>query len=69
MFYLLVFAGGMIAGRNWDAVKKAVAPLASAASERFDSLYARTARSVARNVEDLEDRRVEREHRASQLVD
>lgn len=64
MPYWIVFACGVFVGRNWEAVRDAVAPVVIGASQRFDALYAGAARSVAQTVEDLEDRALERRHRA-----
>ena len=68
MPYLMVFVCGVVVGRSWDAVKTAVGPLVETASSRFDTLYAHTARTVARTIEDAEDRRVERRHRAAEQL-
>lgn len=68
MPYLMVFVCGVVVGRSWDAVKTAVSPLVEGASERFDALYANTARTVARTIEDAEDRRVERRHRSAEQL-
>lgn len=68
MPYLMVFVCGVVVGRSWDAVKTAVSPLVEGASERFDTLYANTARTVARTIEDAEDRRAERRHRAAEQL-
>lgn len=65
MPYLMVFVCGVVVGRSWDAVKTAVGPMVAGASERFDALYANTARTVVRTIEDAEDRRAERRHRAA----
>lgn len=68
MPYLMVFVCGVVVGRSWDAVKGAVSPLVETASARFDTLYANTARSVARTIEDAEDRRAERRHRVAEQL-
>ncbi|HJQ37851.1 MAG TPA: hypothetical protein VKB93_12005 [Thermoanaerobaculia bacterium] len=64
MSYWLVFACGVFVGRNWKTLRGAVAPVVVGASQRFDALYADAARSVARTLEDVEDRALERRHRA-----
>ena len=61
---VLVFACGFVVGRSWKVLKAVVAPLIRDASQRFDTLYANTARSVAQAVEDVEDRGAERSFRA-----
>lgn len=69
MPYVFVFACGVLVGRSWDAMKGAVAPILDEASQRFDSLYANTARTVTQTVEDIEDRMAERRYRSgSQLA-
>lgn len=68
MPYFMVFVCGVVVGRSWDAVKAAVSPLMEGASERFDTLYAHTARTVVQTLEDADDRRAERRHRASEQL-
>lgn len=63
MPYLLVFVCGVVVGRGWDAVKATVGPVVEGASQRFDTLYASTARTVVRSIEDIEDRKAERRYR------
>jgi len=68
MLYLLVFVSGVVVGRKWDALKTVAAPLTGDAAKRFDTLYARTARSLAQTAEDLEDRWVELAYRDSHIM-
>jgi hypothetical protein len=62
MPYVMVFAAGFVVGKSWDVLKGVVAPVLTDASERFDALYARTARTVAQTVENAEDRLAERRY-------
>lgn len=68
MPFFMVFVCGVVVGRSWDAVRTAVSPMMSGASERFDALYANTARTLVQTLEDVEDRRAERRHRASEQL-
>jgi hypothetical protein len=69
MPYLVVFAAGLLVGKKWSSVKSTVGPVVGAASRRFDAFYARTARTVAQTIEDVDDRIAERRYRAaSQLT-
>lgn len=69
MPYVFVFAAGFFVGRTWDTIKGAVAPLLGDAAQRFDELYANTARTVTRTIEDVEDRVAERRYRTETLIE
>jgi hypothetical protein len=60
MPFVLVFAAGFVMGRTWDRVKTTVSPMLQNASQRFDAIYAETARAVAQKAEDIDDRIAER---------
>jgi len=65
MPYVMVFAAGFLIGKKWRNVTSAVGPMVGAASQRFDAFYARTARTVAQTIEDVDDRIAERRYRAA----
>jgi hypothetical protein len=65
MPYLVVFAAGFLVGRKWDRIKALTGPVIANASNRFDQFYATTGRSVARALEDIDDRLAERRNGAA----
>ncbi len=62
MPYALLFCAGVLVGKQWDAIKRAVVPFTGDASARFDQLYSEAARKVYTAVEDFEDRVAESQH-------
>jgi hypothetical protein len=54
-YFLVVFAAGLLVGKNWDAIKRAVSPLGGAAAAKFDEMYADAARTVGTKIEEFED--------------
>jgi len=54
-YFLVIFAAGLLVGKNWDAIKRKMAPLSGAAAAKFDEMYADAARTVGTKIEDFED--------------
>ena len=54
-YLLVIFAAGILVGRNWDAIKRAVAPVTGGAAAKFDEFYSDAARKMGTKVEDFED--------------
>lgn len=65
MRFVLLFAAGVVVGKNWDRIKEGVVPFAGDASARFDALYAKTAQKIGQTIEDLEDQMAERQYRSN----
>jgi hypothetical protein len=63
--YLLLFAAGIIVGRNWPKLKAAMKPIIADASEKFDKLYSQNAKEVAQRFEDFEDGLAEKNYRTT----
>jgi hypothetical protein len=63
-YLLLMFTAGVLIGKKWETIRRAIAPIAGGASAKFDELYSETARKVGTKVEDFEDGIAERRFRS-----
>jgi hypothetical protein len=63
-YFLLIFAAGILVGKKWDAIRRAVAPVTGAATAKFDAMYADAARTVGTKIEEFEDRVAEARQRS-----
>lgn len=66
MPYFLLFAAGVIVGRNWPKIRNALKPIVADANEKFDKLYSQNAKNVAQRFEDFEDGLAEKSYRTAQ---